>query len=68
MLSIKRFVLIFTEHYEEYVRFDSFKRKDQSLSDFINEFEKLHNVVKKRDILEIKKHGENFLIYRLEQL
>ena len=36
------------EQYDEYVKFDSFKRKkDHNLSDFINEFEKLH-VVKKR--------------------
>ena len=39
-----------TEHYEEYVKFDCFKRTNESLSDFINEFEKLHNVVKHRDM------------------
>ena len=39
------------EHYDEYVKFDSFKRKkDHNLSDFINEFEKLHNVVKKQEM------------------
>ena len=36
------------EHYDEYVKFNSFKRKDHSTIDSINELDKLYNVVKKR--------------------
>ena len=36
------------EHYDEYVKFESFRRNSStSVTSFINEFETLHNIVKK---------------------
>ena len=40
-----------SEHYDDYVKFETFKRdKSVSVANFVNEFETLHNIVKKRDM------------------